>query len=109
MEPEGLGVGAKVEINSSQAVGTPLVGTVRYFGSTTFATGKWVGIELDIPSGKNDGSVQGQRYFDCKPLYGVFVRVSQIKNILEPSALATRSGEVCFKTGGLVCCSTWSC
>ena len=54
-------------------------GHVRYCGTTSFSTGKWVGIELFEPNGKNDGTVQGARYFDCKPNYGVFVRVSQVK------------------------------
>ena len=49
-------------------------GTVRYFGSTWFSDGKWVGIELLDESGRNDGTVQGHRYFTCKPKYGVFVR-----------------------------------
>lgn len=47
---------------------------VRYAGSTSFQTGKWVGVELDEPVGKNSGVVQGKRYFDCKPNHGVFVR-----------------------------------
>ncbi|KAJ3084482.1 hypothetical protein HK102_000645 [Quaeritorhiza haematococci] len=72
-----IGLGARVEIN-----GTP--GIVRYVGTTTFATGKWVGVELDEQNGKNDGSVQGRRYFDCSPGYGVFVRPTQIKKIIAP-------------------------
>lgn len=34
--------------------------------------------------GKNDGSVQGERYFDCKPKHGVFVRPSQVQIIEAP-------------------------
>ncbi|GES86297.1 dynactin 1 [Rhizophagus clarus] len=55
------------------------VGTIRFIGPTEFATGKWVGVELDEPSGKNNGSVKGKHYFDCKTNHGVFVRASQIK------------------------------
>ncbi|CAG8748680.1 37730_t:CDS:10 [Gigaspora margarita] len=54
-------------------------GTIRFVGTTDFAPGKWVGVELDDPSGKNNGSVNGKHYFDCKPNHGVFVRSSQVK------------------------------
>ncbi|CAG8719214.1 15190_t:CDS:2, partial [Dentiscutata heterogama] len=54
-------------------------GTIRFVGITDFAPGKWVGVELDDPSGKNNGSVNSKHYFDCKPNHGVFVRPSQVK------------------------------
>ncbi|KAF8644238.1 hypothetical protein AX16_008593 [Volvariella volvacea WC 439] len=57
-------------------------GAVRFAGTTSFSAGKWVGIELDQPNGKNDGSVHGIRYFTCEMGYGVFIRPSQIKAIL---------------------------
>ncbi|OJJ81514.1 putative dynactin [Aspergillus glaucus CBS 516.65] len=50
--------------------------TVRYVGNTRFAAGDWIGLELEEPAGKNDGSVRGERYFDCEQDYGVFVRSS---------------------------------
>ncbi len=49
-------------------------GTVRYVGPTQFAPGIWLGVELDGPHGKNDGSVQGTVYFYCEPLHGIFVK-----------------------------------
>ncbi|RYC55984.1 hypothetical protein CHU98_g10227 [Xylaria longipes] len=48
--------------------------TVRFVGQTHFAVGDWVGVELEDDSGKNDGAVQGERYFDCSPGRGMFVR-----------------------------------
>ena len=56
-------------------------GVVRFFGTTSFSAGKWVGVELDKPEGKNDGTIQGITYFNCKSNYGVFVRPSQVKVI----------------------------
>jgi tubulin-folding cofactor B len=49
-------------------------GTVRFAGPTGFGTGLWVGVELDEPVGKNDGSVQGTAYFACADRHGVFLR-----------------------------------
>ena len=34
-------------------------GTIKYIGKTEFKEGDWLGIELDTPTGKNDGSVAG--------------------------------------------------
>lgn len=52
--------------------------TIRYLGRPHFAAGDWVGVELEDGSGKNDGSVQGQRYFECPPGHGMFVKPTAI-------------------------------
>jgi dynactin 1 len=65
-------IGAYVEVTAGP-------GYVRFCGSTSFAAGKWVGVELIEPKGKNNGSVGGIQYFECAPLHGVFVRPSQAK------------------------------
>lgn len=59
-------------------------GIVRFVGQTHFATGDWIGIELDEPTGKNDGSVQGERYFNCEHGFGMFIRLSAIKTLKDP-------------------------
>ena len=46
-----LKVGTRVEV-----AGKGLIGSVQYSGMTAFATGKWVGVALDEPKGKNDGA-----------------------------------------------------
>ncbi|XP_067338999.1 kinesin-like protein KIF13B isoform X2 [Channa argus] len=59
-------------------VGTNKSGIVRFVGPTDFAEGTWVGVELEVPAGKNDGSVGGKHYFHCNPGYGVLVRPDRV-------------------------------
>ncbi|OJJ01644.1 hypothetical protein ASPVEDRAFT_71699 [Aspergillus versicolor CBS 583.65] len=65
--------------------------TVRYMGATSFADGEWVGVELNDDSGKNDGSVQGERYFDCEPGFGMFVRPTVVASIIERPARTAKA------------------
>ncbi|KIW96245.1 uncharacterized protein Z519_03313 [Cladophialophora bantiana CBS 173.52] len=64
-------------------------GTVRYIGHLHVASGEWLGLELADDTGKNDGSVKGERYFNCAPGHGIFVRKESAVKILSqagPSA-----------------------
>uniref|UniRef100_A0A671P933 Dynactin subunit 1 n=1 Tax=Sinocyclocheilus anshuiensis TaxID=1608454 RepID=A0A671P933_9TELE len=72
------GGGRPVKVGSLvEVIGKGQRGTVAYIGATLFASGKWVGVILDEPKGKNDGTVQGKRYFTCEENHGIFVRQSQ--------------------------------
>ncbi|XP_068611754.1 dynactin subunit 1-like [Brachionichthys hirsutus] len=74
-------IGSVVEV-----IGKGQRGTVAYIGATLFASGKWVGVILNEPKGKNDGTVQGKRYFTCEDNHGIFVRQSQIQVVDDGSS-----------------------
>ncbi|CAG5135937.1 unnamed protein product, partial [Candidula unifasciata] len=68
----GTKLGDRVLVSGSKP------GILRFIGETDFAKGVWAGVELDEPLGKNDGAVAGKRYFDCKPLHGLFAPIHKI-------------------------------
>lgn len=69
-----VGIGDRVDVNGHH-------GVVKYVGYTEFAEGVWYGIELDESVGRNDGSVQGKKYFELEKqgLYGIFAKIQSIK------------------------------
>ena len=88
---------ANVDIPIGTIVDIPLGrGVVRFFGTTSFAVGKWVGIELSEPVGKNDGSVKGVPYFSCPQNQGVFIKPSQVRIVQVPPSSGTVSTPLYF-------------
>lgn len=77
----GVHIGDRCEVDTAGAEGTQR-GSVRFVGETEFGTGKnagvWVGVEMDEPVGRNDGSVGGVKYFEAKPGYGLFVSLQML-------------------------------
>uniref|UniRef100_A0A3Q1CLP5 CAP-Gly domain-containing protein n=1 Tax=Amphiprion ocellaris TaxID=80972 RepID=A0A3Q1CLP5_AMPOC len=73
--------GSEVRIGERVLVVGQRTGVVQFYGKTSFAPGLWLGVELDKPSGKNDGSVGGVRYFSCPPKHGVFAPPSRVQRI----------------------------
>ncbi|NXC87841.1 KI13B protein, partial [Cercotrichas coryphoeus] len=92
-------------------VGTNKTGIVRYIGPTDFQDGTWVGVELDLPSGKNDGSIGGRQYFSCRPGRGLLVRPGRVRRAPGPArrrssgprppAEGRRSGNFCGSASSL--------
>uniref|UniRef100_A0A4W3JG88 Kinesin family member 13B n=1 Tax=Callorhinchus milii TaxID=7868 RepID=A0A4W3JG88_CALMI len=77
-EEDGGAVPSWLREGEYVSIGTNKCGTVRYIGTTEFADGVWIGVELDVPAGKNDGSVGGHQYFRCNPGYGALVRPNRV-------------------------------
>ncbi|KAI9777114.1 MAG: hypothetical protein M1839_009070 [Geoglossum umbratile] len=73
-------VGQVVELNDGR------IATIRYLGQPHFAEGDWIGVELEGLTGKNDGSVQGERYFDCEHGRGMFVRPTVVRVLEQPQS-----------------------
>jgi dynactin 1 len=89
MSSQTLSAGSVIELPDGRRA------TVRFCGITHFADGEWIGLELDEATGKNDGSVQGERYFDCEPGYGMFVRptvVGKVVQVAPESKQTTKPG-----------------
>lgn len=74
---EDLRPGCVVQLNDGRK------GICRYAGKTHFIDGDWVGVELEEPTGKNDGLVAGERYFECEQDYGLFVKRAAVAQVLE--------------------------
>lgn len=54
-------------------------GEVKFVGEVAaLAAGPWVGIALDEPLGKHDGSIHGARFFDALQGHGTFVRPKNV-------------------------------
>ncbi|KAG0276325.1 hypothetical protein BGZ95_007696 [Linnemannia exigua] len=70
---EGIELGDRVAVESMS-----LTGYLRFVGPAHFKTGIWAGIELDTPTGKNDGTVAGVTYFSCRENCGIFVLAAKI-------------------------------
>ncbi|CAB0013259.1 unnamed protein product, partial [Nesidiocoris tenuis] len=64
-------------------------GILKFFGKTELGDDLWCGVELDAPEGLNDGSVNGIRYFTCKPNHGVIAPKSKV-SLVQPTGYDQR-------------------
>lgn len=88
MSEKNLKVGQKVEI-----VGKNVTGEIAFVGMTTFATGKWVGVILNEPVGKNNGSIKGTVYFTVRQRLLLFLEAKFIN--LSDVLLSVQKTVVC--------------
>lgn len=79
-----IAVGQRCELRSSTS-STGLRASIKRYGQIAFVgavpglpDGEWVGVRLDKPLGKSDGTVNGVRVFACEPLHGAFVRREKV-------------------------------
>ena len=97
---------------------TDEIGVIRYIGPTRFKDsiiqvfiikleysnidtslirtqkGVWIGIEFKKSIGKNDGSIQGTRYFNCRPNHGLFTARREQITKLPSSAVKKIEGKI---------------
>ncbi|XP_070134106.1 kinesin-like protein KIF13A isoform X3 [Drosophila bipectinata] len=92
--PEWIVVGESVLIRPYNTSGV-----IRFVGVTEFQPGAWIGVELDTPTGKNDGSVKGIQYFQCKPKHGMFVRSDKL--MLDKRGKAMRAYKAAEKSNSI--------
>jgi len=89
-----LAIGQTVELANGH------IAVIRYMGQAHFAEGDWVGVELEGTGGKNDGSVGGQRYFDCPMYKGMFLRPSAMTVIDQPPPVVAKPANGAAKRPG---------
>lgn len=76
----GIEVGKRCRVGGEDA----RRGVIKYVGEVEEipnGIGQWVGVHLDEPVGKNDGSIAGTRYWgESSPMkHGVFIRPERVE------------------------------
>ena len=84
-------IGDRVYVNGSKP------GYIAFLGETQFAAGEWAGVVLDEVIGKNDGSINGIRYFQCEPKRGMFCKITKLTRTpgapVQPSVPSSRGDD----------------
>jgi len=75
-----------LQVGSAVKTTGRLNGVLRYVGTINAAPGIWCGIELPDASGKNDGTIKGQVYFQCPPKHGIFVKKEAVQPVARSPA-----------------------
>lgn len=72
-----------LEIGDRVLVANQRQGVLRFIGPTQFAPGIWYGVELDQAVGKNNGSLNGIRYFTCAVGHGIFAPLNRLQKLAD--------------------------
>ncbi|KAK3293416.1 CAP Gly-rich domain-containing protein [Chaetomium fimeti] len=79
IEARGIAVGKRCQVGEDDS----RRGEIKYVGDVKEipGLGAWVGVHLDEPVGKNDGSIGGSRYWgeESQLKHGVFVRPERVE------------------------------
>lgn len=78
-----VAVGQRVRFKVDAPMSPIITATIGYVGHVLFSDGIWVGLDLDQASAfysKNDGSIQGVRYWEAREYGGLFVRECVVKD-----------------------------
>lgn len=57
-------------------------GTIEYIGRPKNKDEAYVGIRMVNPNGKNNGYLEGQKYFDCEEGHGLFCTLEKIQSLI---------------------------
>nr|CCA17775.1 tubulinspecific chaperone C putative [Albugo laibachii Nc14] len=87
-ETDRYSVGRRCEVLTNKPSKSRLRASIRRYGVIAYTgpvsslpEGVWIGVRLDQASGRNDGTAEGIRYFDCHDCHGIFVRPENIRFI----------------------------
>ncbi len=96
-EAAALAIGFRVKTSAGS------LGTIRFLGRCdALPAGYWAGIELDAPTGKNDGEVKGVRLFTCAAMHGGVMRPSTLTTIVTDEVATSDEGHVFEKVSSEV-------
>nr|XP_009859104.1 tubulin-folding cofactor E-like [Ciona intestinalis] len=71
-----ISIGQYVEVKHKEKI---VCGTVKYKGHVNGESGEWIGIQLDYPIGKHNGTLRGRQYFKCPNNTGLFTHASNVR------------------------------
>eukprot|EP01041_Mallomonas_annulata_P007628 gene7628-15615_t len=59
-------------------------GTVAFIGPVHYAEGVYMGVVMDQPLGKNNGTIKGKKYFSCSADKGLMLRADDVTLVAAP-------------------------
>ena len=66
-------IGKRVLVKDVGTEGNIEEGTLAFYGPHKTKHGRRAGVILDVPLGKNNGTIKKHKYFECRPKHGLLV------------------------------------